>query len=88
MDPFGDQAMGGIPASITVASQNVMADEIVDVLLGGVAGAFGYAGPFCGGELALKVFKQEGKNFRLALIDGIASYALPEPCLGRDDVKR
>lgn len=82
MDPFGDQAGGGITVSFRFASQYAMADKTVDILLGSIAGPLCYAGPFGGGEVALEAVQQVGKHLRLALVDGNAEDALPEPVLG------
>ena len=50
-----------------------MAYEVFDVPLGVFVGAFGYAGPFGGGEVALKVAQQKGKDLRLALVASMMS---------------
>ena len=64
-----------------------MADEVVDVLLGGVVGASGYAGPFGGGEIALEVVQHESEHLRLSLVDWNTGGALSESALAEDDVQ-
>lgn len=46
---FGDEAVAGVAPPFRVASQYAVAYEVVDVPLGVVLGASGYAGPFGGG---------------------------------------
>ena len=79
--PFGDQAVGGTPAFFRVASQYLLIDEVVDVLLGCFSGALGYTGPFGGGEVTVvKMVDFSGKLLSAISEDAVCAAPPPQQC--------